>query len=380
MANGSRKASCVVTSKWFARGNWKLTAKTNCMLGKVSVALKVPRSNRCWAALHVAIKEIVQTDFETLTTLFGLFNGPSNDFFQQMFDLEENFCSFHSLFVLPTEGPRIMAPPTAHQLAQLQPQLRSPTPAGAPIILAPRMPQFTPTSAAGLVNGAPPPLVSPAEAGLIYPYSEYAPYGLSPTALFEYPTGLEQTAAGTFQVRWVFSGWSDGCSSECAWFRWPAFFRTFCTWIGSCPFPCQLIKRASRTIEFVFLDIPSLGFVSLPFERTRVRLRGFESSSLGQSNRRLFDKSSNDSDRKVQFRGSKDPIYWLCYEFVKGYCWWKVLICLGNFFIAPSCTDFHLLLHQKSADFALQLVDVRVAFFSRRFTWHCKRILDDLIH
>lgn len=93
-----------------------------------------------------------------------------------------------------------MAPNAAH-LSQIQPQLRSPTPAGAPIILAPRMPQFTsPTSAAGLVNGGPPPLVSPAEAGLLYPYSEY-PYGLSPTTLFEYPTGLEQTAAGTFQVR-----------------------------------------------------------------------------------------------------------------------------------------------------------------------------------
>ena len=52
------------------------------------------------------------------------------------------------------------------------------------------------------MNGGPPPLVSPTEAGLLYPYSEY-PYGLSPTTLFEYPTGLEQTAAGTFQVRWT---------------------------------------------------------------------------------------------------------------------------------------------------------------------------------
>ena len=77
-------------------------------------------------------------------------------------------------FIL-TEGPRIMAP-NAAGLAQIhhhQPQMRSPTPAGAPIILAPRMPQFTPTSATGLVNGGPPPLVSPTEAGLLYPYSEY---------------------------------------------------------------------------------------------------------------------------------------------------------------------------------------------------------------
>ena len=92
--------------------------------------------------------------------------------------------------------------PAAAGLAQLQPQMRSPTPAGAPIILAPRLAQFPPSSAAGLVNGGPPPLVSPTEAGLLYPYSEY-PYGLSPTALFEYPTGFEQTAAGTFQVRWI---------------------------------------------------------------------------------------------------------------------------------------------------------------------------------
>lgn len=87
--------------------------------------------------------------------------------------------------------PRLMAQhmPGMHQ------GMRSPTPQGAPIILAPRMQAL---GSPGLVNGGPPPLVSPAEAGLIYPY-EY-PYGLAPTALLEYP-GVDQSAAGTSYVR-----------------------------------------------------------------------------------------------------------------------------------------------------------------------------------
>ncbi len=90
------------------------------------------------------------------------------------------------------------------------PQLRSPTPAGAPIILSPRMPTLTPTSQAaataglGLMNGGPPPLVSPAEAGLLYsPYTAEYPFaGLTAAspALYEYP-GLDQSAAGTSFVR-----------------------------------------------------------------------------------------------------------------------------------------------------------------------------------
>ncbi|KAK3578859.1 hypothetical protein CHS0354_010218 [Potamilus streckersoni] len=51
---------------------------------------------------------------------------------------------------------------------------------------------------AGLMNGAPPPLVSPTEApsGLIYNPYEY-PYSFSPaTAIFEYPGMIEQSAAG----------------------------------------------------------------------------------------------------------------------------------------------------------------------------------------
>ena len=98
-------------------------------------------------------------------------------------------------------APRMVAPHLT-----IPPSMRSPTPQGAPIILAPRMQHMstaTATSTAGLLNGGPPPLMTPAEAGLIYPY-EY-PYGLAtPTAaLLEYPTAaqLEQSAAGTSYVR-----------------------------------------------------------------------------------------------------------------------------------------------------------------------------------
>ncbi|XP_062575804.1 KH domain-containing RNA-binding protein qki.L-like isoform X1 [Saccostrea cucullata] len=74
--------------------------------------------------------------------------------------------------------------------------LRSPTPAGAPLILAPRMPQVA-TSSASMMN--PPPLVSPTDTagtGLVYNPYEY-PYSLQPTAaIVEYPTSFEQTAAG----------------------------------------------------------------------------------------------------------------------------------------------------------------------------------------
>ena len=98
----------------------------------------------------------------------------------------------------PLEGPRFFAPGMA--LGQM---LRSPTPAGAPIILTQRMqPPMSPvTSMAGaaLYNGMPPPLVSPAEAGLLYPFD---PYGLGVGApLLEYPAALDQSIAGTSYVR-----------------------------------------------------------------------------------------------------------------------------------------------------------------------------------
>ena len=96
------------------------------------------------------------------------------------------------------EAPRMLTSP----LTGMQQTLRSPTPAGAPLILAPRIPNIA-TSSAGLISGPPPPLVSPSDASgaasLIYnPYSEY-PYGFAPAAsIIEYPSPLDQTAAGMF--------------------------------------------------------------------------------------------------------------------------------------------------------------------------------------
>ena len=94
------------------------------------------------------------------------------------------------------EGPRLIAP----QLS-MAPQLRSPTSAGPPLILAQRMQPMTPTTqATGMLNGGPPPLVSPADAGLIYPYDyPFTPHPYS--SLLEYPTSIDQSAAGTYGVR-----------------------------------------------------------------------------------------------------------------------------------------------------------------------------------
>lgn len=103
------------------------------------------------------------------------------------------------LFFLLTETPRMLA--TASPLTGVQQTLRSPTPAGAPLILAPRMPNIA--TSTGLISCPPPPLVSPTDASgaasLIYnPYSDY-PYGLAPAAsIIEYPNPLDQTAAGMF--------------------------------------------------------------------------------------------------------------------------------------------------------------------------------------
>jgi protein quaking len=94
--------------------------------------------------------------------------------------------------VATSQPPRMMPP----QLA-LPPGLRSPAPAGAPLIIAPRMPTLSTASGhGGLMNGGPPPLVSPTavDGGLLYPY-EY-PYGLAPTHLLEYPTGVDHSGAG----------------------------------------------------------------------------------------------------------------------------------------------------------------------------------------
>ncbi|XP_045197734.1 protein quaking-B-like isoform X3 [Mercenaria mercenaria] len=87
-----------------------------------------------------------------------------------------------------TQAARFITSPLAGMTAI--PQLRSPTPAGAPIILAPRMPVGIQTSQAAqastaYLNGGPPPLVSPTEAGsqgLVYNPYEY-PFSLAPGAV-----------------------------------------------------------------------------------------------------------------------------------------------------------------------------------------------------
>ncbi|KAJ8315103.1 hypothetical protein KUTeg_007253 [Tegillarca granosa] len=101
-----------------------------------------------------------------------------------------------------TQTPRFITAPSQLTAAGLPAALRSPTPAGAPIILAPRMQQI-PTSSAGIVNGPPPPLVSAADtaaaAGLMYNPYEY-PYAISPAAaILEYQTGIDQ-AGGMFSI------------------------------------------------------------------------------------------------------------------------------------------------------------------------------------
>ncbi|XP_076307719.1 protein held out wings-like isoform X2 [Tachypleus tridentatus] len=72
--------------------------------------------------------------------------------------------------------------------------LRMPTPLGAPLILSPRL--SVPTSNS-LINGsAPPPLINPADAGLIYsPYTDYQYATLASPLLAEYP-GLDPSTAG----------------------------------------------------------------------------------------------------------------------------------------------------------------------------------------
>lgn len=100
----------------------------------------------------------------------------------------------HKSILKTSEAPRFLT--AASPLTAGISQLRSPTPAGAPLILAPRMPQVA-TSSATMIN--PPPLVSPSDSaatGLMYNPYEY-PYSLQPAAtLVEYPTSIEQTAAG----------------------------------------------------------------------------------------------------------------------------------------------------------------------------------------
>ncbi|XP_076307730.1 protein held out wings-like isoform X2 [Tachypleus tridentatus] len=87
------------------------------------------------------------------------------------------------------ETPRLMTPQMT-----LGNHLRMPTPLGAPLILSPRL--SVPTSNS-LINGSvPPPLINPADAGLIYsPYTDYQYATLASPLLAEYP-GLDPSTAG----------------------------------------------------------------------------------------------------------------------------------------------------------------------------------------
>ncbi|XP_041354922.1 protein quaking-B-like isoform X6 [Gigantopelta aegis] len=102
--------------------------------------------------------------------------------------------------------PRLITPAQAAAAATLQlQQIRSPTPAGPPIIFAPRM-QSVNTSSPGLMNGAPPPLMSPADMGIMCGNPYDFPYTLAPTTLLEYPTSPEQMPGAVPKMRRTLSG------------------------------------------------------------------------------------------------------------------------------------------------------------------------------
>ncbi|XP_014791401.1 KH domain-containing RNA-binding protein qki.L isoform X6 [Octopus bimaculoides] len=96
------------------------------------------------------------------------------------------------------QAPRMCAPPLTI------PQLRAANPSGGQIILTPRLPSVA--TSTGILNGAPPPLVSPPDPNLMYNPYEY-PYALAAhTAILEYPT-IDQTQTGPIpKIRRTLSG------------------------------------------------------------------------------------------------------------------------------------------------------------------------------
>ncbi|CAB3375212.1 Hypothetical predicted protein [Cloeon dipterum] len=107
--------------------------------------------------------------------------------------------------VAAAESQRLGLAPSAAGMTA--PALRTPpTPLGAPLILSPRMQVPTSAAATHLLNGgqgAPPPLMSPAD-GLIYtPYTDYANYAASLTSplLTEYTAEHAAGAAAAKQRR-----------------------------------------------------------------------------------------------------------------------------------------------------------------------------------
>lgn len=108
-----------------------------------------------------------------------------------------------------TDTHRFLAQPL-----QLPVRAATPSPAGAPIILAPRLPTAVSPMAvtsAGIINGAPPPLMSaPGDGGLmtINPYEHHYPYGLSATPILEYshPHHMDPTGGAGMFLRWEMGG------------------------------------------------------------------------------------------------------------------------------------------------------------------------------
>ncbi|XP_076445035.1 KH domain-containing RNA-binding protein QKI-like isoform X4 [Babylonia areolata] len=123
--------------------------------------------------------------------------------------LQPRFQAVQPAFFPPPDGARFLQP------VQLPMRAATPSPAGAPIILAPRLPpQLAPmtVTSTGIFNGAPPPLVSPpGEAGtLMYnPYEQIqhtVPLSLAAAAtaaptVMEYPRLDPTAAAGATKMR-----------------------------------------------------------------------------------------------------------------------------------------------------------------------------------
>ncbi|CAH1798232.1 unnamed protein product [Owenia fusiformis] len=96
-------------------------------------------------------------------------------------------------------APRLLAPTSVLQLPQ---SIRNPNPAGAPILLtSPRLPTPQIPTSSGLMGG-PPPLVSPAESGLLYNPYDY-PYQLatSPGQFIDYAQAAQAQAQAQAQIQ-----------------------------------------------------------------------------------------------------------------------------------------------------------------------------------
>ncbi|KAG8187394.1 hypothetical protein JTE90_016939 [Oedothorax gibbosus] len=98
------------------------------------------------------------------------------------------------MFLTEPETTRLLAPP----MTISNPLRTAGTPLGAPLILSSRIPM---PATHQLLNGnAPPPLISPADAGLLYAYGDYHQYLTSPL-LAEYPPHSDHSTTGALYGR-----------------------------------------------------------------------------------------------------------------------------------------------------------------------------------